>query len=79
MVNEWKFIDSAPRDGSYIILASLNKNNEVEESYEMRWDKDFENGLFPDVKGFWVNESNTLTWCDVIIEFGPTHWKEIKE
>lgn len=62
-------IDTAPRDGTPVIVADEDAG-----SFLMSWNAECENGLFPDVKGFWEAPDKSMTWGEHD-GYGPTYWK----
>ena len=69
----WQPIETAPKDGTVIILA----DDEMENVVEMRWDATMANGLYPEFKGFWTAPDRSMTW-DHRSGFGPTKWQPIQ-
>lgn len=68
---QWQHIETAPKDGTEILLADDEGNQAV-----MRWDAFMRNGLCGDSQGFWACPSRNLTW-DHRGGFGPTKWKRL--
>ena len=73
---DWRPIETAPRDGTIIEITSIEPDGEVFEIWPMRWDAMKENGLFPDVRGFWTVSDGSVTWIDAA-DSGPTHWRPL--
>lgn len=77
-MSEWKTIDSAPKDGSAIILAwAINADGQP-----IRWDEDLKTaGVFVQI-GAW-SEGENWWWVyigtpsDTRLHFNPTHWMHI--
>jgi len=65
---QWRPIETAPKDGTEILLAD-DEGNQA----RMRWDAFMRNGLFGDVKGFWTCPGRNFTW-DHRGGYGPTKW-----
>lgn len=71
----YETIDSAPRDGTPIEVASLD--DDAIGPIVMLWDKDFRNPLVGNPPGIWVTPDRNLTW-DESHGAGPTHWRRLK-
>lgn len=70
-------IDSAPRDGTLIVVA------DYERSMEMSWVSDaaglvMEDGGELEIDGIWLNEKESEGWPEIEGD-GPTHWKPIRK
>jgi len=72
-MNNWKPIETAPKDGTVILLA----DNEMENIVEMRWDATMTNGLYTGEEGFWTTPDRSMTW-DHRGGFGPDKWMQIQ-
>lgn len=79
MLEEWKPIDTAPRDGSFVQVAVIEVDDE-DETYSfaygpviMRWQKTAWNRWLAEVMPMWVGVGGTATW-DESRGGGPTHW-----
>lgn len=68
---QWQHIETAPKDGTEILLADDEGNQAV-----MLWDAFIRNGICGDSQGFWACPSRNLTW-DHRGGFGPTKWKRL--
>jgi len=69
----WKPIDTAPKDGSVVILTWMDKG-QPQEVFAMRWCHIQRNGLFPGAVGMWTATDGTFTWNGDAEDAGPTHW-----
>jgi hypothetical protein len=78
-MNNWKPIETAPKDGTLIEITALQANGEPFEIWPMQWGHIQQNGLFPDQVGMWVTPDGAATWVPGSEEQGgPTHWRSIK-
>lgn len=68
-MSEWRPIETAPKDGSYIVV----RDDEGNGCCAMRWDVGFVNHLVGSEPGLWVSRNDDFTWCDRD-GFGPTLW-----
>lgn len=75
LVEQWESIDSAPKDGTIILLTAFDSDGEQFEVHPMRWAHIQRNGLFPGTVGMWTHPSGAYTWNDDGQGGGPTHWQ----
>jgi hypothetical protein len=78
--NDWRTIDTAPRDGTKLTLASFDTAGELLcRMGPMHWNPFETNGLVPGVKGLWAcyksDGSLEVTWSEHHPDGAPTHWK----
>lgn len=72
----WQPIESAPRDGSMVVLTAFEPDGTpFGEEYEMQWMAIQRNGLFPGVTGMWTAPNGAFTWNGSPDTGGPTHWR----
>lgn len=75
---DWRTIDTAPRDGTTILLTAIEDSGELFEVHPMQWSHAMRNELFaPGVVGMWTASDGGYTWREG--EGGPTHWKPVAE
>ncbi len=77
-MGEWRTIDSAPMDGTPIILTWFDRDGDIGDVWLMQWGHIQQNGLFPGVTGMWVTPDGAATW-NPDGEGGPTHWRPADE
>lgn len=70
----WQSLDTAPRDGSVILLTAFEEDGEQFEVHPMMWAHIQRNGLFPGKVGMWTAPGGEYTWNGTPDEGGPTHW-----
>lgn len=70
-MNAWQTIDSAPRDGTEILLTWM-EDDQPQDIARMRWNPHATNFLFPGVVGMW--DAMTFTWTEHNPDGAPTHW-----
>lgn len=75
MTNNWQPIETAPRDGTEIIVCWIDGGYENDATY-MLWDDEGVNNMFPGVEGMWRTASGSATWTEHA-GHGPTHWMPI--
>ena len=72
----WQPIESAPKDGSIIMLTWM-ENGQPQEQWPMQWGHIQRNGLFPKTVGMWIVPDGSLTWNGTAQDGGPTHWRPL--
>lgn len=72
--HNWGTIDSAPRDGSTILLTAIEDDGTVFEIHPMQWAHIQRNGLFPGAVGMWTSPGGGYTRNGEPGDGGPTHW-----
>lgn len=70
----WKPIDTAPTDGTVVLLTAIEDDGELFEVWPMQWAHIQQNGLFPGRVGMWTHPSAGMTWNGDADGGGPTHW-----
>lgn len=73
---DWKPLGTAPRDGRIVLLTWMD-DGKPQDIVPMKWDAEFENGLFPDIVGMWVMSDASMTWTEHDPTGAPTHWADI--
>lgn len=73
-MSEWQDIETAPRDGTVVLLWAEDAAGPV----EMAWDPEGFNPLASLRKGIWVGYGGQLTWSEDR-GAGPTHWMPLPE
>lgn len=76
---EWKTMESAPRDGTEVVLTWF-ENGEPQEQWTMRWNPFGRNPLVQSTRGIWeIRDPRTqeivLTWSEANHEGAPTHYR----
>ena len=77
---EWQPIATAPRDGTSVILTSMDMDSgkPQEICHGMIWNQFAGNEMVQSGKGIWAMHSATgqilMTWSEEG-GYGPTHWK----
>lgn len=71
MTDDWRSIDTAPRDGTPIEVRC-----DEEGPFEMYWDRAGFNPLVSSEYGIWMSAGRHFTWCEDS-GFGPTHWRPL--
>jgi len=73
MTNEWRSIDTAPRDGTIVEVGCPG-----EVCFPMRWNPTGSNAFFqPEPTGIWEVPDRSMTWTEHD-GAGPTHWRPIE-
>lgn len=72
-MTDWKTIESAPKDGTIIILTWLD-DNKPQDQFAMQWAHIQRNGLFPGKVSMWTTPNGSFTWNDDDPAGAPTHW-----
>jgi len=72
-MSEWKTIESAPKDGTVVVLTWM-EGGEPQEQWPMQWGHIKRNGLFPGKVGMWTTSDGSITWNDSNPDGAPTHW-----
>lgn len=70
MAVDFRPIESAPRDGTLIILRADDAPDMV-----MRWNASGRNALVQPGPGIWETETGDVTWSEYRAGSGPTHWR----
>lgn len=77
-MGEWQPIETAPKDGSSVLLTAFDEG-EMFETWVMMWGHIKKNPLFPSKTGMWMTPDGMITWNGSHNEGGPTHWKPLSE
>lgn len=73
-MSEWQPIETAPKDGTLIILSWL-EDGEPQEQWPCQWGHIQRNGFFPGKVGMWTAPDGSYTWGDSHPDGAPTHWR----
>jgi hypothetical protein len=73
MEQEWREIESAPRDGTVIDLTWM-EDGCPQEIWPMFWSDLARNAMFGERRGYWVIPGGGITW-NPEGDGGPTHWR----
>lgn len=65
-MSEWQPIETAPRDGTKVLLIVVGYEPAVGAYYERGWDYQEE--------GDFVQEAHYTEWCETTGPWEPTHW-----
>lgn len=71
-MSEWKPIETAPRDGTEILLCWIDEGG-PNDTVQMLWDDEAQNAMFSHIIGMWRTFSGSCTWTEHN-GGGPTHW-----
>lgn len=72
----WQDISSAPKTGEVIELTWF-EDGYPQEIYQMFWNPQQRNQLFPGIVGMWVTWDGSATWNPNNPAGAPTHWRRI--
>jgi hypothetical protein len=73
MADDYRPINTAPRDGSIVWLIAEEYNEDC--PYPMFWNPSGFNPLVSSKPGIWELEGGGMTWCEEDPKGSPTHWK----
>lgn len=80
MPSEWRPIETAPRDGTEVILTWM-EDGEPQEQWPMVWDTRLKNPLVQAGAGIWVVRTRDgrpeFTWSEANPAGAPTHWRPL--
>jgi|TARA_R110002124_G_scaffold204511_1_gene370898 hypothetical protein len=77
-MRNYKPIETAPKDGTHIILASMEDDGTIGESFgPMMWFAEANNPPFQHINGIWMTPNKDMAWSICDPDGAPTHWSKM--